>query len=239
MSRERKKTIETKIRWRKGLLWTVAIVLIDLWLGFIHDVAQAGSSPTWFVSPQREGAKGIFLVQAPTNAIYYETAIEDIIMADCARCHSGPTRNLMDYDNLKAYADSGLLMGMLLGPMGRFSGSDAQTIQTWIEQGAPEKPAAVQANFPVPPPGCVRGNPEAKATTGQITYSNRIKDILAADCLRCHSDPFRNLTTYENVRMYVDNGLLELLTQRGGPMHRFAGPDSREIIAWIRSGAPR
>jgi hypothetical protein len=46
------------------------------------------------------------------------------------------------------------------------------------------------------------------------------------------------LTTYENLKVYVDNGLLQILVQRGGPMHRFAGPDSRKILGWVKDGAP-
>jgi len=41
------------------------------------------------------------------------------------------------------------------------------------------------------------------------------------------------------VKTYAKNGLLESLVQPGGPMHRFAGPDSRLIIAWVHNGAPQ
>ena len=178
------------------------------------------------------------MLRAKARKIYYENTIKDIIRADCARCHSGPTRNLMDYDSLKAYADSGLLATMVQGPMARFAGNDAQAILKWIQDGASEKPAAAPAQF-TNTPGCVQGAPPANVGNGQITYNNTIKQILAKDCLRCHSGPFRNLTTYKNVKMYVDNGLLKTLVRVGGPMHRFAGPDSRLIIAWINNGAPR
>jgi hypothetical protein len=152
----------------------------------------------------------------------------------------------MDYDSLRAYADSGLLGTMVQGPMARFAGNDVQIILTWIRSGAPEKPGATTAAFA---PGhrmvsphaqmCQPGGPLSSIPNDQLTYNNAIKFVLATDCLRCHSGPFRNLTTYKNVKMYVDNGLLKTLVQVGGPMHRFAGPDSRLIIAWINNGAPR
>lgn len=179
------------------------------------------------------------LVRAKANGVYYDNTIKNIILADCARCHSGVSRNLMDYDSLKAYADSGLLGTMVQGPMRRFAGNDADAIVTWIANGAPEKPAATQANFGRGAGPSTPGDPARHTPNGRITYRNTIKPLLAHDCLRCHSDPFRNLTTYENVKTYVDNGLLKTLVQRGGPMHRFAGPDSRYIIAWVDNGAPQ
>ena len=173
--------------------------------------------------------------------VYYEPTVKNMIARDCGRCHSGPTRYLMDYDNLKTYADSGMLATMVQGPMGRFAGNDTQTILDWVNAGAPEKPAARAAHFtgragtvcPTP------GGPGQRIGTVQITYDNTIHDVLKKDCLRCHSGHFRNLTTYQNVKIYVANGLLKTLVQLGGPMHRFAGPDSRLIIAWVNNGAPR
>ena len=182
------------------------------------------------------------------NSVYYEPTIKKIILSDCGRCHSSPTRNLMDYDNLKAYAQSGLLAAMVQGPMERFAGNDGPTILKWIQEGAPEKPAAAQAQFtqvpggnntPCPSPGAGARAPLATVPNGQITYNDTVKYVLAKDCLRCHSGPFRNLTTYKNVKMYVDNGLLKTLVLPGGPMHRFAGPDTHLIIKWINNGAPQ
>ncbi len=183
-------------------------------------------------------------VSAKVNNIYYEPTIKNIIRTDCGRCHSGPTRNLMDYDSLSAYAQSGLLETMVQGPMRRFAGNDAGTISRWVNNGSPEKPGGgTQAKFtpngggagPVcPAPGT--GRPGAPSNE-QITYHNTIKAVLAKDCLRCHSGPFRNLTTYKNVKMYVDNGLLATLVMPGGPMHRFAGPDTRLIMTWVKNGA--
>lgn len=205
------------------------------------------------VNPQMGARQGQPMISAKAilvkaRKIYYENTIKGIIRADCGRCHSGPTRNLVEYDSLKAYADSGLLGAMVQGPMRRFAGNDVQVILKWIQDGAPEKPAAAsQVQFSQIPrfnspvcrgPGSRAETPLTGVPNGQITYHNTIKHILAKDCLRCHSGPFRNLATYKNVKMYVANGLLKTLVLPGGPMHRFAGPDTRQILAWVNDGAP-
>ena len=148
--------------------------------------------------------------------------------------------NLMDYDSLKSYVDSGVLGAVMKGSMAGFAGSDAKVILGWIDGGTLEKPASIAAGFNKGPgPGGPGGSPEATVkSSGRITYENSIKFILAQDCLRCHSGPFRNLSTYDNVKKYADNGLLKTLVQRGGPMCRFAGPDSRKIIRWVDDSAP-
>ena len=180
------------------------------------------------------------------HTVYYDPTIKNIIKNDCARCHSGMTRNLMDYDSLKAYADNGMLEAMVLGPMSRFAGNDQQTILQWIKSGSMEQPggAAQKAgffSFPYHPGPCVGQKPSPWANTppDKITYTNTIQYIVAKDCLQCHSGQFRNLTTYSNVKFYVDNGLLKLLVQPGGAMHRFAGPDSQYILAWLKNKAPK
>lgn len=242
-------------------------------------------------------ALGLFFSSSAANAgqnIYYEPTVKRIIRNDCGRCHSGPTRYFMDYDSLKSYAQSGLLAGMVQGPMKRFAGNNAQIILDWIDQGAREKPdanTAQKANFTAPPGancptpqgGASRGGtghqplhqgrnqttavktappgvncpaPQGalpgggtghqplhqgrnRTVTGGITYNNTIQYVLKQDCLRCHSGKFRNLATYNNVKMYADNGLLKELVRLGGPMHRFAGPDTRLIIQWVNEGAPQ
>ncbi len=197
------------------------------------------------------GGAGILLAIAAVSwaqtrqhqPVFYEPTVKQIVQQDCGRCHSGPTRYLMDYDSLKAYADSGLLATMVQGPMNRFAGNDAQPLLNWIDAGAREKPAAGQpAAFASPacPNPAVHGTGRGAGTGPEaITYRNTIAHILKQDCLRCHSGRFRNLTTYNEVKRYADNGLLKTLVQKGGPMHRFAGPDSRVIITWIDAGAPQ
>ncbi|MBF0202527.1 MAG: hypothetical protein HQK66_14715, partial [Desulfamplus sp.] len=121
--------------------------------------------------------------------------------------------------------------------------NDQGTILDWINSGAPEKPGAAQANFFSPMTNGATGCPSQMfvpdVPIDQINYTNTIQYVLARDCLGCHSDKFRNLTTYENVKVYVDNGLLRSLVRRGGAMHRFAGPDAKLIVMWVDKGAPR
>jgi hypothetical protein len=204
--------------------------------------AQNGA-PEKSAAMQAAAVKNSNMIPAASNAVYYEPTIKNIISNDCAQCHSGPSRNLMDYDSLKMYADTGLLATMVQGPMNQFAGSDAQTIVTWAQNGAPEKSPTVRVFFRSGGGNCPPGQPQGavgmQGQQGPITYNNGIRQVLAKDCLRCHSGPFRNLTTYDNVKVYVDNGLLKTLVSIGGPMHRFAGPDSHLIIAWIDSGAPQ
>ena len=174
---------------------------------------------------------------AAASGVYYEPTIRDIISNDCSPCHDFGQRNLMDWDNVRAYVDSGMLAAMVQGPMGQFAGPDADIILQWIDAGAPENPpgkanpAPAAFTRPCPPqsgPGAGGYPPQA-----DITYTNTIEGLLAKDCLRCHLGPFRKMTTYEEVRMYVDNGLLEALLIPGGQMHRFAGPDTRLFMMWI------
>ncbi|MBF0234329.1 MAG: hypothetical protein HQK65_15015 [Desulfamplus sp.] len=213
-------------------------------MGTILDWINAGA-------PEKPGGAQVNFLSGLTpaantsasTAVYYDPTIKNIINQDCGRCHSGPSRNLMDYDNLKAYADSGMLAAMVQGSMSRFAGNDASTILDWINSGAQEKPGGRAVNFfstMNQPAGCAPLQMYVpNVPMDKITYSNTIQYVLARDCLGCHSDKFRNLTTYENVKIYVDNGLLKSLVQRGGPMHRFAGPDSRLIILWADKGGPR
>lgn len=181
------------------------------------------------------------LTLAAGAKIYYEPTIQEIVNQDCGRCHSGPVRNFMDYERLKAYADSGMLAVMVQGPMSQFAGNDRNTIVNWIDGGALEKQGAKTVGFfstLTPSSGCPPGQAYVPdVPLDKMTYTNTIQYILARDCLGCHSDKFRNLTTYDNVKLYVDNGLLKSLVQRGGPMHRFAGPDSKLIILWSDNGA--
>jgi len=185
-----------------------------------------------------------------SQQIYFEPTIRNIIVRDCGRCHSGRTRNLTDWDHIRMYVENGMLSAMLQGPMQRFAGPDAELILAWINAGAPENPPKTQpataaprittAAVVCPTPG---QGPHAGAPLAQqqapITYTNTIEGLLAKDCMTCHLGPFRPMTNYKQVKMYVDNGLLETLVSPGGPMHRFAGPDTRYFLAWIRAGAPK
>jgi len=196
--------------------------------------------------------------------VYYEPTIRDIIRKDCLRCHSGGTKSLRDWDSVRAYAQNGMLEAMVLGSMRRFANQDADIILQWLRNGAPENPPraargtmVAAAGQPLPGPsgpgpglrqgqgmgqgmGLHQGMGGGQAVpAGDLTYSGVIEGLLAQDCMRCHLGPFRKMTTYEDVKMYVDNGLFEALIVPGGQMHRFAGPDTKVFLAWARAGAPR
>ncbi len=210
---------------------------------------DAGPILDWIAAGAPEKAPGAAgsgksATPAAAQKIYFEPTVRDIIVRDCGRCHSGKSRNLTDWDHIRVYVDNGMLEAMLQGPMQRFAGPDADVILAWIKSGASENPpksggGATPAALvcPTPPGGGFQMRQQPMA--GNITYTNTIADVLNRDCLRCHLGPFRKLTTYEDVKFYVDNGLLETLVMTGGPMHRFAGPDTKFFMMWIRAGAPR
>jgi hypothetical protein len=77
------------------------------------------------------------------------------------------------------------------------------------------------------------------SNTQPITYSNTVAQIVQANCLRCHGGPIRNLSTYDNLKGYADNGLLMMMVQPGGPMSRFLSADeAQKIISWVKAGSP-
>lgn len=175
-----------------------------------------------------------------SQSIYYEPDIRDIIRRDCAMCHSGAMRNLMSSDSVRMYVDNGMLSTMIQGPMRQHAGTaDANTIQAWIDAGAPEHApskttTAKAAAFASP----AQSNAISPVQT-RLTFAMGIQGMMAKDCLRCHQGPFRKLTSYEEVKVYVDNGLLGAMVQPSGPMNRFAGADAQPLLTWIRDGAPK
>jgi len=232
----------------QSLMSTFAGADADTIMAWIDMGAPRQAKPT--TSNQAAPAGFASAIPAAAGGVYYEPDIRDIIGNDCSPCHSGGARNLMDWDNVRAYVDSGMLAAMLQGPMAQYAGSDAGVILNWIDAGAPENPpragagpAPIAFGRPCPSPGGGPGGLGGPGGQGyppqaNITYADPIEGLLAKDCLRCHLGPFRKMTTYGEVRMYVDNGLLEALVRPGGQMHRFAGPDARLFLAWIRAGAP-
>ncbi len=204
----------------------------------ILDWVDAGA-PEKAPAAAKAGAKA-----AAAQKIYFEPTILEIIRKDCGRCHSKGRMNLLDWDSVRAVVQNGRLEAMLRGPMRRFAGADMDIILAWIDSGAPENPPRVgqapkPAAFGKPGPPSGVGRAHGGPPPGGLTYSGEIQGLLAENCLRCHMGPFRKMTTYEEVKMYVDNGLLETLVQPGGPMNRFAGPQAMKFLDWIRAGAPR
>ncbi len=97
-----------------------------------------------------------------------------------------------------------------------------------------QQPLPAALPIAVAPPAADKPN-----AVNTITYTNTIAGIIEVSCSKCHSGPLRNLMTYENVKVYVDNNLLSMLVRLGGPMNRFAGKDAPVIIDWAKNGAPR
>jgi len=92
----------------------------------------------------------------------------------------------------------------------------------------------VAATAPCPGPSSgVPGNQN-------ITFTNTISGIITTNCQRCHGGPIRTLNNYHQVKSYVDNGLLMMMVQPGGPMSRFlSAAEAHQIITWINNGAPQ
>ena len=123
------------MRWKRRF---ILLLSFALYLGMPGNPFQAEKVLSGNANQGTIMNRGNAMILVKARKIYYETNIKQIIRNDCGRCHSGATRNLMDYDNLKAYADSGMLATMVQGPMRRFAGNDFQAILDWIQQGAPE-----------------------------------------------------------------------------------------------------
>jgi len=83
--------------------------------------------------------------------------------------------------------------------------------------------------------------------TTTVKYSLEIKNILSASCIQCHNtndvQGDANLDSYENVKKWVDNGLLlESIIREDNPMPkgapRLSACKINQIRAWINKGAP-
>ncbi|MBI5481362.1 MAG: hypothetical protein HY906_21060 [Deltaproteobacteria bacterium] len=79
-------------------------------------------------------------VVAPTNAPTYSGSVAEIVSRNCLRCHGGALRNLSTYQNIRSYAQSGLL-GMMIqpgGPMSHFlAPAEAPQLLDWVDAGEP------------------------------------------------------------------------------------------------------
>jgi mono/diheme cytochrome c family protein len=106
----------------------------------------------------------------------------------------------------------------------------------------PPPTAAPCPNHPAAQNGTsVPQHPSQFTNTGSqpITYSNTVAQIVQSNCLRCHGGAIRNLSTYDNLKAYADNGLLMMMIQPGGPMSRFlSADDAHKIISWVKAGSP-
>jgi mono/diheme cytochrome c family protein len=82
-------------------------------------------------------------------------------------------------------------------------------------------------------------------STGGVTYTNSIKQIISENCGNCHgSGADIPLTTYKQVKATVDNGKLKNQLQKDPP-HAGSEPSVSipesvvtKILDWIKAGAP-
>jgi hypothetical protein len=110
---------------------------------YVGTKDKAKAAPLPVVQPpdaivQSIPVAGTVLPPNPDSPITYTNTISGVVELSCSRCHGGPLRNLMTYENIKRYADSGLLVFMVRpgGLMNRFAEKNAQTIMDWAKNGA-------------------------------------------------------------------------------------------------------
>jgi len=74
-------------------------------------------------------------------------------------------------------------------------------------------------------------------TPGVVTFSGTILPLLESNCNTCHkAGSAMPMTTYEEVKVYVDSGSLKTKLEEG---HMNVGEDvAAAILQWIEDGAP-
>lgn len=102
------------------------------------------------------------------------------------------------------------------------------------------------------PSGCYYDNeedrfPDASCDTVNMRYSVEVKEIMQANCYRCHlssSSTYSGIPfeTYDQVKVVADNGkLVGRINDAGAPMPQDEGLMSlcnrQKIEAWVNAGA--
>ncbi|MGK5083003.1 hypothetical protein WDW37_06830 [Bdellovibrionota bacterium FG-1] len=128
--------------------------------------------------------------------------------------------------------------GHLMGRALYIGGRPQTVLAAQTLPGAPIDPAAAQPPHPAIVWAAATA-PLSPAGAPGVTYTNTVAGIVEVNCARCHNGPLRNLATYENLKVYVDNGLLAALVRPGGPMNRFADKEANVIMEWTKNGAPK
>lgn len=91
-------------------------------------------------------------INNPPQSISYNGTVKAIIDSNCLACHSNPTTNgapfpLVTYDQVLVRAQNGQLLrsisrqtgeAVAMPPSGRLPQNTINTIEQWINQGAPE-----------------------------------------------------------------------------------------------------
>lgn len=102
--------------------------------------------------------------------------------------------------------------------------------------------------------GCYYGNeedlfPDSECVTENVSFQNVVMKIIDTNCIVCHSAGANlgnvNLSSYDNVKVYVNNGkLLGAIRREPGfsPMPQNAAQlrscDIDRIASWISAGSP-
>ena len=90
------------------------------------------------------------------------------------------------------------------------------------------------------------------SATGEVTYTNTVKNIIDNNCIVCHTSPPQNgapmtLTTYENVKSAVlTRGLLNRISRDQGATGMMPNGGTRlpqatidKITTWAENGFPQ
>lgn len=88
---------------------------------------------------------------------------------------------------------------------------------------------------------------DIKPVEGDVTYTNRVQDIINANCTSCHGNPPggapNSLTTYLDVKNSVFNqGLIDRISRAPGtggampPSGKLPQPVIDQIIEWQKDG---
>ena len=105
-----------------------------------------------FLSCSNDSESDLIEMNNPSDPITYNGNIKAIIDSNCLACHSNPTTNgapfpLVTYDQVLVRAQNGQLLrsisrqtgeAVAMPPSGRLPQNTINTIEQWINDGAPE-----------------------------------------------------------------------------------------------------
>jgi len=141
-----------------------------------------------------------------TGQISYSNWVSSWLAGNCLSCHAGQYQpNLASYANARAYAQT-IVSDVQTGRMPqngvRQSTDVVQKLQAWLQAGAPQDVATQTGSLPT-------------TTTGAVTYSNGVSQVLASYCLSCHAGQYQpNLASYANARAYAQTIVSDVQTGR-------------------------
>ncbi len=192
----------------------------------------------------------------PVSVVDWDTVVDPMLSAKCSACHGDSALgglNLSTYGGALVGGNSGpavvpgepdssylLVIQQAGGHPGQLTDSEIQTIQAWIEAGAPESLAG-------------SGEQETPGGTGEsIAYSNTIGPLFGSKCSACHGATAMgglNLLAFADamaggqdgpviVPGDPENSVLVQIQQAGGHPGQFSDSELQSVIDWISAGAP-